>query len=165
MLRRWSLDAGGAASLPLPMRRASMSATAPPFVPSNNPGFSRQSVPPVRSRTSALDFPAPPSQGPSCPDAHASVVVSGHSMSQLPYKQWPGQHRFRCISNLLFRLYFLIFKVTIQVGGGGVLGGWKSKIASPARVAKGCSKVGGTVVVIKAMEWVGWILQSIRLDN
>lgn len=96
---RHSLDlsslSGGAASLPLPMRRASMSATAPPFVPSNNPGFSRQSVPPVRSRTSALDFPAPPSQGPSCPDAHASVVVSGHSMSQLPYKQWPVASPFQ----------------------------------------------------------------------
>jgi len=68
-----------------------MSATAPPFVPSN-PGFSRQSVPAVRSRISALDFPAPPSPYPSCLDSQAFVTVSGRSMSQLPHVQWPGAH-------------------------------------------------------------------------
>lgn len=89
-----SLASGSAASLPLPMRRASMSATAPPFLPTTA-GFSRQSVPAVRNRTSALNFSGGASfQAPSCLDSHAFVVGPRRSMSQVPTEQWPAASPF-----------------------------------------------------------------------
>lgn len=95
---RQSLDLSSLASgsmPPAPVRRASMSATAPPFVPSK-PNFSRQSVPAARSRTSALSFDAPRSHAPllSCLDSHAFVVGPRVSTSQLSSDERPAASPF-----------------------------------------------------------------------